>query len=300
MEKEKEKESPVNPLDKRGLEKFPVQHQEAPGLQKDMDPVPDSGEKSYRGHGRLKGRKALITGGDSGIGRAIAIAYAREGADVAVNFLPQEEKDADSLKELLEGEGRRIILVPGDLAREEECHRIVKGAEQELGGLDILVLNAGVQTALRSVAELTTEQLRHTFEVNVFSLYWTVQAALPYLKPGSSIIFTSSSEYFKPSEKLIDYAASKYAVIGFSRALAKELIKKGIRVNAVCPGPVWTPLEISGGLLEEDIPKHGEVTLMQRAAQPVELAGVYVFLASDEASFVTCETYGVAGGMHTV
>ncbi|MCD7901409.1 MAG: SDR family oxidoreductase [Bacteroides sp.] len=289
-----------DPRDKRGLEEFPIQMQDAPGVQAEMNPVPDSGEKTYGGCGRLKGRKALITGGDSGIGRAIAIAYAREGAKVAINYLPEEQKDAESLAGLLTKEGNEIILLEGDISQEDIARKTVHEAAKRLGGLDILVLNAGVQKAHKSFTEVSTELLLHTFTVNVFSPFWMAQEASQIMPKGSSIIFTSSSEYYKPAVKLTEYAALKFAVVGLSRALAKELIEKGIRVNTVCPGSAWTPLEISGGLMKEDIPDHGSVNLMQRAAQPYEIAGIYVFLASEEASFVTCETYGVCGGMEGV
>lgn len=289
-----------DPRDKRGLDEFPVQMQEAPGIQFKMRPVPDSGEDTYKGHGRLNGRKALITGGDSGIGRAVAIAFAREGAEVAINYLPEEQEDAESLVRLLASEGKEIALLPGDISKEETAREIVRKAAETLDGLNTLVLNAGVQKAHKSMKEVTTEQLKYTFDVNVFAPFWMVQEAYDILPKGSSIIFTSSSEYFKPAAKLTEYAASKFAVVGLSRALAKELMEKGIRVNTVCPGSAWTPLEISGGLLEEDIPGHGSVNLMDRAAQPYEMAGLYVFLASEEASFVTCETYGISGGMEGV
>lgn len=287
-----------HPQDAFYNDEFPKQQQEAPGLQEEMKPVPDCGEKTYKGHGRLAGRKALITGGDSGIGRAVAIAYAREDADVAINYLSSEQKDADSLQELLKEEGHKVVLIPGDVSKEEEANEIVEKAYRELEGLDILVLNAAVQKAVEDIQDLSTEQLRYTFETNLFAMFWMVKKALPALPAGASILLTSSSEYYSPSDTLLDYASSKYAIVGFGRALAKQLADKGIRVNTVLPGPIWTPLEISGGLLEDEVPKHGADTPLKRAGQPVELAGVYVFLASDEASYVTAETYGVAGGMH--
>jgi len=290
----------LDPRDKRGLDKFPIQQHKVPGSHMKMNPFPDSGENTYKGHGRLEGKKALITGGDSGIGRAITIAYIREGADVAINYLPEEEEDAQSLAELLEKEGKKIVLLPGDISDEKTARKIIHDADRQLNGLNTLVLNAGVQKAHRNIKEITTEQLEYTFKVNVFSPLWMVQEAYDILPAGSSIIFTASTEYYKPAVKLTEYAASKFAVVGLSRSVAKEFIHKGIRVNTVCPGSAWTPLEISGGLLEEDIPDHGSVNLMERAAQPYELAGIYVFLASEEASFVTCETYGVSGGMEGV
>lgn len=291
-----------DPRDKRGLpESYDKdQMQEAPGVQAEMKPVPDSGEKTYEGSGRLKGRRAFITGGDSGIGRAVAIAFAREGAQVAINYLDDEKKDAESLAGLLSQEGIELITVPGDISTEEGARNVVKKAREKLGEIDTLVLNAGTQRANDNFEEIGTDQLLSTFYTNVFSPFWMVQEAAKDMPKGSSVIFTSSSEFYKPAAKLTDYAASKYAVVGLSRALAKELIERGIRVNTVCPGSTWTPLEISGGLMKEDIPDHGSVNLMQRAAQPYEIAGVYVFLASEEASFVTCATYGVDGGMETV
>lgn len=289
-----------NPLDKRGLDQLPDTMQDYPGIQADMRPVPDSGEESYKGHGRLIGRKALITGGDSGIGRAIAIAFAREGAEVTIHYMGQEGTDADTLVELMGREGITIHTVPGDLRDERVARQVVRDAHERMNGLNTLVLNAGVQKAHSKLGEITTEQLIKTFTVNVYAPLWMVQEAENLLPKGSSIIFTSSTEWYKPAVKLTEYAASKYAVVGLSRSLAKELIVKGIRVNTVCPGSTWTPLEISGGLLREDIPGHGGGSLMNRPAQPIEIAGAYVFLASEEASFVTCEVYGVSGGMEGV
>ncbi len=289
-----------DPRNRRGLpEEFKEEMQSAPGTQVDMDPIPDCGEDTYIGCGRLKGRKAFITGGDSGIGRAIAIAYAREGADVAINYL-SEEKDASSLVELLAKEGITIHCIPGDISSEEVAKKTIREAEKALGQIDILVLNAGTQKASLDLEEITKQELLNTFYVNVFSPFWMVQEIYKDMPKGSTIIFSSSSEFYKPAAKLTEYAASKYAIVGLSRSLAKQLIEYGIRVNTVCPGSTWTPLEISGGLKKEDIPTHGTGSLLNRAAQPYEIAGVYVFLASEEASFVTCAVYGVDGGMQTV
>lgn len=274
-----------------------MQKQEAPGLQSRMDPLPDCGEKSYAGHDRLKGRKALITGGDSGIGRAVAIAYAREGAQVAINYLEEEQSDADSLAALLREEGKELILLPGDLREVDTCHRIVKEAYRHLDGLDILVLNAGVQTAANDIADITEEQVHRTFEVNLYAPLFMAQTAVPLLPSGASIILTASAEYYTPNKLLLDYAASKSAVTAFGVALSKYLLDKGVRVNSVCPGPTWTPLEVSGGNPDEDIPKHGADTPLNRAAQPAEMAGIYVFLASDDASYITGEIYGITGGL---
>lgn len=286
-----------HPTDKYHRGEFPMQKQEAPGLQSRMKPVPDCGEESYRGHERLKGRKALITGGDSGIGRAVAIAFAREGAQVAINYLPQEQSDADSLAALLRKEGTEVVMLPGDLREIETCRRIVEQAHRDLGGLDILVLNAGVQQAATDIAHITAEQVRRTFEVNVYAPIFMAQAAVPLLPSGASVIITASAEYYTPNQLLLDYAASKSAVTAFGVALSKYLLKKGIRVNSVCPGPTWTPLEVSGGNPDEAIPRHGADTPLNRAAQPAEMAGIYVFLASDEASYITGEIYGITGGL---
>ena len=285
-----------NPLNQFFTEDFPKQYQEPPALQSKMDPRPDCGEESYQGNGQLVGRKALVTGGDSGIGRATAIAYAREGADIVLNYLPEEETDAQEVKQLIEQTGRKAILIPGDLSDETFCKQLVDQAHRELGGLDILALVAGKQQAVEDILELTTEQLRQTFEINVFSLFWVIKAALPYLPEGSSIITTSSVQGYNPSANLLDYASTKFAINGFSRGLAKQLAPKGIRVNVVAPGPIWTPLQISGGQPSEAIPTFGQDTPLQRAGQPVELSDIYVFLASTKSSYVTAQIYGVTGG----
>ncbi|WP_294614924.1 SDR family oxidoreductase [uncultured Gilliamella sp.] len=288
-----------NPVTKYYHDKFKKQKQAAPALQCEMTPLPDCGEKSYTGHQRLEGRKMLVTGGDSGIGRAAAIAYAKEGADVAINYLPYEQKDAEDVAKVIEAVGRKAILIPGDLSDEAFCKKLVEEAHHKLGGLDNLTLVAGKQTAVEDIMELTTEQLKKTFEINVFSLFWVTKAALGYLKPGSTIITTSSVQAFQPGANLLDYASTKSAIIAFTRGLAKQLGHKGIRVNCVAPGPVWTPLQICGGQPSEVIPEFGKQTPLERAGQPVELSGVYVHLASEESSYTTAETYGVTGGMHT-
>lgn len=291
-----------NPKTQYTTEDFPKQYQEPPGLQTEMTPKPDCGETSYTGSNRLDGRKALVTGGDSGIGRAAAIAYAREGADVAINYLPEEQPDAEEVKQLIEAEGRKAILIPGDLSSESFCKELVEQAHTELGGLDILALIAGKQQAVESILDLPTEQLEKTFQINVYSLYWTVKAALPHLPEGASIITTSSVEGFDPNPILLDYAATKFAIIGFTKALSKQIADKGIRVNSVAPGPIWTPLQISGGQPQENIPEFGKSTPetpLGRAGQPVELAATYVFLASSDSSYVTGQIYGITGGMPT-
>ena len=298
----KDKESDVklkNPLTQYRQDGYDKQLQEYPGIQEDMKPIPDSGEESYKGNGRLKGRKALITGGDSGIGRAVAIAYAREGADVAINYMEEESEDAKSLAKLLGDEGCKIVLIPGDLSDEKFNKKMVDEAYEKLGGLDILALVAGKQAAQENIEDITDEQLINTFAINVFSLFWTVKAALPYLPAGSTIITTSSIQAYQPSAHLVDYASTKSAIVAFTRSLAKQIAPKGIRVNSVAPGPIWTPLQVSGGQLQEKLTEFGHNTPLKRSGQPVELAGVYVFLASPESSYVTAEVYGVTGGNHT-
>ncbi len=277
---------------------YPQQKQPAPGVQAKMDPVPDCGESSYVGSGRLKGRKALVTGGDSGIGRAAAIAYAREGADVVINYLPAEQEDAEQVKVLIEEAGRKAVLIPGDLSDEKFARSLVQQAVKELGGLDILALVAGKQTAVEDIADLTSEQFQQTYALNVFALFWITQEALPHLQAGASIITTSSIQAYQPSAHLLDYASTKAAILNYSRGLAKQVAEKGIRVNVVAPGPIWTALQISGGQTQEKIPKFGQQTPMKRAGQPAELAPVYVYLASQESSYVTAEVHGVCGGEH--
>lgn len=278
--------------------KIPKERQQEPGVQSKMKLIPDCGEKTYKGNNRLEGRKALVTGGDSGIGRAAAIAYAREGADVAINYLPSEQSDAEEVAELIEAEGRKAVLIPGDLSDEAFNKEMVDKAREELGGLDILALVAGKQQAVEDIMELSTEQLRKTYETNVFSMFWTVKAALPHLPKGATIITTSSIEAYQPDLFLLDYASTKAAILNFTRGLAKQLAPKGIRVNSVAPGPIWTAIQVGGGQLQENIPEFGKSTPIGRAGQPVELAGVYVFLASQESSYVTAEVYGITGGTH--
>ena len=230
--------------------------------------------------------------------RAAAIAFAREGADVALNYFPSEEEDAEEVKKLIEKAGQKAVLLPGDLNRREVCAEIVEKAVDELGGLDVLVLAAGRQTVCPDLAELSDAQLLATFQVTVFSMFWTVKAALPHLPTGSSIITTSSIQAYQPSKYLLDYAATKGAIVCFTRALAKQLADRGIRANSVAPGPIWTPLQICGGQLPENIPEFGQETPLRSAGQPAELASRYVYLASNESSYVTAEVMGVTGGMH--
>lgn len=275
---------------------FPEQTQPWPGLARNMTPKPDHGETSYRGSGRLKGRKALVTGGDSGIGRAAVIAFAREGADVAINYLPQEEPDAQDLVKLLRGEGRKIVTIPGDIRDEGFCNRLVETAVRELGGLDILVNNAARQQAKPTLEDITTEEFDATFKTNVYAPFWITKAALKHLGPGASIINTTSEQAYDPSPQILHYAQTKACNMNFTKSLAKQLAPKGIRVNGVAPGPYWTPLQPSGGSLPETLPEFGANTPMGRPGQPVELGPVYVLLASQESSFATGQIYGASGG----
>jgi NAD(P)-dependent dehydrogenase (short-subunit alcohol dehydrogenase family) len=277
--------------------KFRRQTQTAPGSDSKMTPRPDHGETSYRGCGRLPNRKALVTGGDSGIGRAAAIAFAREGADVAINYLPSEEEDAKEVIALIEQEGRKAIALPGDLSNEKFSRKLVKEAHKKLGGLDILACVAGKQHSVEKISELTTKQLEETYRVNVFALFWLCQEALPLMPPGGSIITTASIQATHPSPSLLDYAPTKAAILAFTRALARQVAADGIRVNAVAPGPVWTPLQPSGGQPPKKIPTFGSETPMKRAGQPVEMAPLFVLLASQESSYVTGEVYGATGGL---
>jgi hypothetical protein len=262
-----------------------------------MRPKADHGETSYRGSHRLPNRKALVTGGDSGIGRAAAIAFAREGADVALNYLPSEEADAREVISLIEQAGRKAFALPGDLSKESFARKLVKEAHKKLGGLDILACVAGKQHAVDEIKDLTTKQLEETYRVNVFALFWMCQAALPLMPPGGSIITTASIQATHPSQSLLDYAPTKAAILAFTRALARQVAEQGIRVNCVAPGPVWTPLQTSGGQPDKKIPKFGSETPMKRPGQPVEMAPLYVLLASQESSYVTGEVYGATGGL---
>jgi len=275
---------------------FPRQPQEPPGLAGRMQPRPDHGEESYRGSGRLAGRKALVTGGDSGIGRAAAIAFAREGADVAIGYLPQEEPDAREVIELIRAEGRKAVALPGDIRDEAVCQKLVADAVRALGGLDILVNNAGKQQAVDSILDISTEQFDATFKTNVYALFWITKAALPHLKKGASIINTSSVQAYDPSPNLLDYAQTKACIVAFTKSLSGQLAEKGIRVNAVAPGPFWTPLQTSGGQPQDKIEKFGETADLKRPGQPAEIAGIYVLLASDESSYATGQVYGASGG----
>jgi hypothetical protein len=261
-----------------------------------MDPKPDHGETSYKGSGRLLGRKALITGGDSGIGRAAAIAYAREGADVAINYLPAEEPDAKDVAEMIREAGRRAVTIPGDLKNPEFCRQMVERAVKELGGIDILVNNAARQIARKSIVEIVPEEFDETFKTNIYAPFWITRAAIPHMKEGATIINTVSINSYEPSEVMIDYAATKGALMIFTKGLAKQLAAKGIRVNAVAPGPFWTALQVTGGQPPDELPDFGKNTPLERPGQPAELAGIYVLLASPESSYCTGQVFAAVGG----
>jgi len=275
---------------------FPAQQQEWPGLAARMNPRPDHGEKSYRGSGRLAGRRALITGGDSGMGRAAAIAFAREGADVAFGYLPAEQVDAKEVVQLIRDAGRKAVPLPGDIRSEEFCSRLVNDAATALGGLDILVNNAARQQSLSDLTQLTTEQLDWTMKTNVYAMVWITKAALAHLPPGAAIINTTSAVAYDPPEHIVDYSMTKAAVHNFTKSMAKQLAKRQIRVNGVAPGPIWTPLQPSGGTDPKRLPQFGSDTPMGRPGQPAELAPLYVLLASREATYTTGQILGAAGG----
>jgi NAD(P)-dependent dehydrogenase (short-subunit alcohol dehydrogenase family) len=275
---------------------FREQTQAWPGLARDMDPKPDHGETSYRGSGRLAGRKALITGGDSGMGRAAAIAYAREGADVAINYYPTEEPDAQEVVELIRQAGRNAVAIPGDLRNEQFCRQLVSEALQKLGSLDTVVCNAGRQQSIASILDVTTEEFDSTMKTNIYAPFWIIKAALPHLQPGACIIGTTSEQAYNPEPDLYVYAQTKAATMNYVKSLAKQLGPKGIRVNAVAPGPVWTPLQISGGAHPEKYTKFGNTDVFERPGQPAELASIYVQLAANDASFTTGNVYGAGGG----
>ncbi|WP_106476870.1 SDR family oxidoreductase [Phytohalomonas tamaricis] len=286
----------VNPQERYKKPPFENQSQPWPALASKMNPPPDHGEESYRGSNRLAGRKALITGGDSGIGRAAAIAYAREGADVAINYLPEEEPDAQEVVELIRQAGRNAVAIPGDIRDEEFCNRLVNQAVNQLGGLDILVNNAARQYGHDSILDITTEYFDWTLKTNLYAMFWISKAAIPHMPPGSAIINTASVNAWRPSESLLDYAMTKAGIANFSKGLAKQMIDRGIRVNAVAPGPFWTPLQVCSNASPDKLKSFGSSTPMKRPGQPAELATVYVQLASAESSYVTGELYGATGG----
>jgi NAD(P)-dependent dehydrogenase (short-subunit alcohol dehydrogenase family) len=268
-----------------------------PGLASKMDPPPDHGEKSYKGSGRLLGRKALITGGDSGMGRAAAIAYAREGADVAINYYPSEESDAKEVVALIQTAGRKAVAIPGDLREESFCKSLAGKAREALGGLDILVMNAGRQQTFASIVEMPDQEFDWIMKTNIYAPYYIIKAALPHLKPGATIIATTSEQAYDPSPDLYAYAQTKAATMNYVKSLAKQLGPKGIRVNGVAPGPIYTPLQISGGATKEKFEDFGGKYPLGRAGQPVELASIYVQLAAEDGTYTTGNIYGAGGGM---
>jgi NAD(P)-dependent dehydrogenase (short-subunit alcohol dehydrogenase family) len=273
---------------------FPGQPQNPPGSEAAMTPRPDYGEDSYRGHGRLTGKVALITGGDSGIGRAVALAFAREGADLLISYL-NEEEDARETVRAVEESGRKAIAVPGDIGEEAHCQTLVRRVVQEFGYLDILVNNAAFQMSHEGLADLPSEEIERTFRTNIFAMFYLSKAALPQLREGGAIINTASVQAYQPDASLLAYAATKGAIVNFTKGLAQDAIKQGVRVNAVAPGPVWTPL-IPSTMPEEKVKTFGQDSVFGRPAQPIEVATSYVFLASDESRFITGEVIGVTGG----
>jgi NAD(P)-dependent dehydrogenase (short-subunit alcohol dehydrogenase family) len=288
--------TPQDPTTQHPEPEQPAETIPHPGLTGEMPQQPDHGEDSYVGSGRLQGKRALITGGDSGIGRAVALAFAREGADVAIVYLPEEEQDAQETVRLVEDAGRRALTLPGDVRDEAFCREVVERTVAELGGLDVLVNNAAYQMSQDGgLADLSTEQLDRTLKTNVYALFWITKAALPHLEAGASIINTTSVQAFQPSPQLIDYAATKAAILNFTKALAQQVAEQGIRVNAVAPGPIWTPL-IPATMPEEKVEQFGADTPLGRAGQPAELAPAYVFFASQESSYITGDRIGVTGG----
>lgn len=285
-----------DPRTKFSNKDFPKQEQPVPGLQSKLDPKPDCGETSYTGYGRLNDYKMLVTGGDSAIGRAAAIAYAKEGADVAINYLPAEQQDAEEVQQVIEAAGRKAVLIPGDIRDEQFNYDLVETAYNELGGLDNVTIVAGHQQYRESIKGFDTASFSETFETNVYPIFWTVQKAVDYLQAGATITLTSSVQGYNPSPILHDYAASKAAIISLTKSLSEELGAKGIRVNCVAPGPFWSPLQISGGQSQSKIPSFGQKEVLGRAGQPVELSGTYVHLAAEESSYTTGQVYGVTGG----
>jgi NAD(P)-dependent dehydrogenase (short-subunit alcohol dehydrogenase family) len=284
----------LNPTVSEPRPPYPDQSQPYPGSESQMRPRPDFGEHSYRGSGRLLDKKAIITGGDSGIGRAIAVAFAREGADVLISYL-NEDDDAQETARVVRESGRTCIAVPGDLTDQRHCERIVERAVSEFGQLDVLVNNAAYQMSRDGIGSISSDEWDHTLKTNLYAMFWLCQAALPRMRAGGAIINTSSIQAYQPSPALLAYATTKGAIVTFTKALAEEAIKNGVRVNSVAPGPVWTPL-IPSTMPAEKVVKFGENTPMGRAGQPVELAPIYVFLASSESSYITGEVIGATGG----
>lgn len=288
--------TPQDPTTQHPQPEQPADDLQPPGRTGDMSQEPDHGESTYRGSGRLDGKRALITGGDSGIGRAVAIAFAREGADVAISYLPEEEPDARTTAHWVEEAGRKAVLLPGDIRDEEFCRRLVADAVDGLGGLDILVNNAAYQMSQdEGLRGITTDQLDRVLKTNVYALFWITKAALDHLPKGGSIINTTSVQVYEPSPQLLDYATTKAAILNFTKGLAQQLAPEGIRVNAVAPGPIWTPL-IPATMPAEKVEQFGADTPLGRPGQPAELAPAYVFFASQESSYITGDRIGVTGG----
>jgi NAD(P)-dependent dehydrogenase (short-subunit alcohol dehydrogenase family) len=285
-----------NPVEQYPQPEFPEQELEWPGLESEMEPRPDYGEKTYRGSGRLEGKAAIITGGDSGIGRAVALAFAREGADVLISYLEAEESDAQETVQVVEESGKKALPVPGDIQDEGHCQKIAEKALEEFGKIDVLVNNAAYQMSRGSIQDISSEELDRTFRTNVFAMFYLCKAALPHMQPGASIINTSSIEAYQPKPPLLDYSATKGAIVTFSRGLAQEVTGQGIRVNIVAPGPVWTPLIPATFHPHMDVSPFGGSKPMGRPAQPVEVAPAYVFLASQESSYISGEMISVTGG----
>ena len=273
---------------------FSEQELESPGIESEMRPRPDFGEDTYRGHARLEGRAAIITGGDSGIGRAVALAFAREGADVLVSYL-EEHSDAEETVRVVEESGRRAVAVAGDIGDESHCQSIVRRAVDEFGRLDVLVNNAAWQMTHDSITDIPSEEIEFVFRTNVLAHFWLCKAAIPHMKPGATIIGTTSVQAYQPSSELLHYATTRGAIATFTKGLAEQLVEKGIRVNAVAPGPVWTPL-VAMSMDAETVASFGEHSPLGRPAQPAELAPLYVFLASDESRYIVGEIIGVTGG----
>lgn len=288
--------SPKDPRSKFYTGDYDKQKQPYPGVQKNMELIPDCGEDSYKGNGRLSGRKALVTGGDSGIGRAAAIAYAKEGADVAINYMEDEKKDAEEVKTVIEDAGQKAYLLPGDLRDEKFARQLIHDANKALGGLDILVLNASMQQAVKAFSDYTAEHLETTYKINVVAPVMQMQEAEKIMPEGSSIIITTSVQSFSPSAHIADYAMTKAAQTNLIKSQAQNFMDKGIRLNGVAPGPIWTPIQTSGGQLQDMLPEFGKDSVVGRSGQPVELAGTYVHLASEESSYTTGQVYGVTGG----
>jgi NAD(P)-dependent dehydrogenase (short-subunit alcohol dehydrogenase family) len=285
----------ADPREKHRKPPFQEAPQDFPGRETQMRSKPDHGEQTYRGAGRLVGKTALITGGDSGIGKAVAIAFAREGADVVISYLPEEEADAQETRRWVEESGQKAFNIPGDIQDENHCQKLVEGILDQQGRLDILVNNAAYQMTYENLEEISLEELDRTFRTNIYSMFFLCRAAVPKMKPGSTIINTTSIQAFQPNPALLPYAATKAAIANFTKALAKKLMSQGIRVNGVAPGPVWTPL-IPSTMSEEHVKTFGENTALERPAQPAELAPLYVFLASEESSYMTGEILGATGG----